>query len=69
MKESPFVAQKKQCRAGKHTQNGSNTGLRGRCLDCKRDYQREYMRNARAQQAIDSISPRGLRAALNETNQ
>lgn len=63
------MSQQNPCRSGKHKLSASNTGLRGRCLDCKRDYQREYMRSRREREAIDSISPRGLRAALDEAGQ
>ena len=48
----PPQAQKKLCRAGKHTVSAANTGERGRCLDCKRDYQREFMRAKRQREQL-----------------
>lgn len=39
--------QTENCRSGKHEKTPENTGRRGECLECHREYQREYMRRKR----------------------
>jgi hypothetical protein len=64
------AAPKKRCKSGKHTLDASNTGEKGRCLDCKRDYQRVLMRKKRlAEQLGGDMSPQALRRAVNEAGQ
>ena len=47
----------------------ANIGEKGRCIACKRDYQREFMRAKRQREQLGSgdMSPRSLRQAVNES--
>jgi len=54
----------KTCAAGKHKRN-ANDG--DRCQECKREYQREYMRQKRqSEQLGDGMDARSLKRAIEE---
>jgi len=63
---SAMKPSRKTCRSGKHALTAQNTGEKGRCLDCKREYQREFMRAKRQREQLgDSISPASMRQTIN----